>query len=73
MLVLVLDPRGFSPGTPVSPLLKKNEHSQIPIRSDYSVSRTLSLASGSGVCVMFGSLVGFFNHCIRKVGFPLGS
>ena len=32
LLVLSLPPRGFSPGTPVSPLLK-NQHFQIPIRS----------------------------------------
>ena len=32
LLVLVLAPRGFSPGTPVFPLLK-NQHFQIPIRS----------------------------------------
>ena len=32
LLVLSLAPRGFSPGTPVSPLLK-NQHFQIPIRS----------------------------------------
>ena len=32
LLVLSLAPRGFSPGTPVFPLLK-NQHFQIPIRS----------------------------------------
>ena len=32
LLVLFLAPRGFSPGTPVFPLLK-NQHFQIPIRS----------------------------------------
>ena len=32
LLVLSLAPRGFSPGTPVFPLLK-NQHLQIPIRS----------------------------------------
>ena len=32
LLVLYSAPRGFSPGTPVSPLLK-NQHFQIPIRS----------------------------------------
>ena len=32
LLVLCLAPRGFSPGTPVFPLLK-NRHFQIPIRS----------------------------------------
>ena len=32
LLVLSLAPRGFYPGTPVSPLLK-NQHFQIPIRS----------------------------------------
>ena len=31
LLVLSLAPRGFSPGTPVFPLLK-NQHFQIPIR-----------------------------------------
>ena len=31
LLVLSFDPRGFSPSTPVSPLLK-NQHFQIPIR-----------------------------------------
>ena len=32
LLVLSFAPRGFSPGTPVFPLLK-NQHFQIPIRS----------------------------------------
>ena len=36
LLVLSLAPRGFSPGTPFSPLLK-NQHFQIPIRSGIGI------------------------------------
>ena len=48
LLVLVLAPWVFSPGYPVSPLLK-NQHFQIPIRSGL-LSSILSWASGSGDC-----------------------
>ena len=47
--VLVLAPRGFSPGTPVCPLLN-NQHFQVPIRSGI-LSKTISWASGSEDCV----------------------
>ena len=33
LLVLILAPRGFSPGTPAHPLFK-NQHLQIPVRSE---------------------------------------
>ena len=46
LLVLLLAPRSFSPGTPLFPLFK-NQHFQIPIRSGL-LSSTLSWASGSG-------------------------
>ena len=34
LLVLVLAPRGFSPGTPVFPSPQENQHFQIPIDSE---------------------------------------